>query len=97
MKNKAFIFFVISILFFCIGMQKTQGAWWGRTTFAFLWRLFWPIFISFIFSALAFFKSILQIRHKQYNPALNWVALIGGMLLAFYTGIISVGLARSFL
>jgi hypothetical protein len=100
MKNTAVLYLVISIaVFYFLGMQRTQGAWWGKPTFGFqfLWRQFGPIFISFAFSVLACFRSFKQIRQKQYNLVLNWFTLIAGMLLGLYTGIISVEIVRTYL
>jgi|ERR1700722_5300405 hypothetical protein len=77
MKNKAFIYFLISLIVFIIGLQTTSFAWWGDHSPKVMWIYFAVKFISFVFAILALFNSFKQIKNKQYNAALNWVSLIG--------------------
>ncbi|HLX93743.1 MAG TPA: hypothetical protein VKR32_18795 [Puia sp.] len=93
MKNKAFIYFLVSIAVFWGGAQYAQVAWWGHRPPPILWAFLLATLISFVLAILAILFSIAQIKTKQYNQILNWIVLVGGIIWDLFTGYALWGLA----
>jgi len=92
MKNKAFIYFLVSAVLLYIAVQTAMGAWWGRPAAGSVWIFLLVISVSFLFSLLALFKSSVQMRYKQFRPVMNWIALVGGIILGLFSGYLALGL-----
>jgi uncharacterized membrane protein YfcA len=92
MKNTAFVYFLVSAFLLYMAVQTALGAWWGRPASGTLWIFLMVIIVSFVFSMLALARSLAQIKYKQFRPSLNWISLVGGILLGLFSGYLALGL-----